>query len=306
MAAIRVHLLGTLTVCSETGDEIPLDGGKIRELLCFLLLNRDRLLSRETLAAVFWADVPTAKSRKHLRQALWHLLAELNASPSLSVELLRVDPEGVFLDSSAVVWLDVAVLEQAFVHAHGIPGHSLDRALADELRAAATLYRGDLLEGWYQDWCILERERFQAAYVTILDKLMAYAEAHHAHEEGLQYGAHILRYDRARESTHRRLMRLHALAGDRTAALRQYERCASALQDELGVRPTRTTDHLLEQIRADRLLDEPRWSDAHGGSSPTTQDLVTELRRLRAGLDDVHAQVQRELQTVELLLNRFS
>ena len=42
--------------------------------------------------------------------------------------------------------------------------------------------------------------------------------------EPLAYGARILHCDRARERTHRRLMRLHFLAGDRTAALRQYPR----------------------------------------------------------------------------------
>ena len=35
------------------------------------------------------------------------------------------------------------------------------------------LYRGDLLTGWYQDWCLIERERYQCMFVSLLDKLMA-------------------------------------------------------------------------------------------------------------------------------------
>ena len=56
------------------------------------------------------------------------------------------------------------------------------------------------------------------------------------YEAGQNYGSIILGFDRARESTHRHLMQLYYLAGDRTGALRQYERCARALDAELGVR----------------------------------------------------------------------
>ena len=35
-----------------------------------------------------------------------------------------------------------------------------------------SVYRGDLLEGCYQDWCLFERERLQNAYLAMLDKLM--------------------------------------------------------------------------------------------------------------------------------------
>ena len=33
-----------------------------------------------------------------------------------------------------------------------------------ELEAAVKLYTGDLLEGLYTDWCLLERERFRLLY----------------------------------------------------------------------------------------------------------------------------------------------
>lgn len=307
MITLRVHLLGPFRLESADGDEILLDGRITREMLSFLLLHRDHLLSRETLASVFWGDLPTSKALKHLRQALWNLQSNLRLiSRSPGTNLIRIDSSKVILASSSELWLDVAILDRAIRRAQGIPGHALDQAAADDLRAAAALYRGDLLEGWYQDWCLLERERLQASYVTILDKLMAYAEVHHAFEEGLEYGARILRFDRARESTYRCLMRLYVLAGDRTAALRQYQRCATALQEELGVRPTRATERLLEFVRADQpLADVSRPGVAHDESTPSLQYLFAELHHLRSSLDDVQAQVKRELEHVEVLLNRF-
>ena len=131
----------------------------------------------------------------------------------------------------------MAEFEQAFNLTRGTPGRQLDAQNVQILQNAVELYRGDLLEGWYQDWCLFERERLQNMYLTMLDKLIDYSEANELYEAGLAYGAHILRHDRARERTHRRLMRLHYLARDRTEALRQYERCVSSLDKELGVEP---------------------------------------------------------------------
>jgi hypothetical protein len=66
-------------------------------------------------------------------------------------------------------------------------------------------------------------------YLVMLDKLMWYCELQKEYETGILCGMRIMCYDRARERTHRRLMRLHCLNSDRTGALRQFEQCAAAL-----------------------------------------------------------------------------
>ncbi|MBN1814367.1 MAG: bacterial transcriptional activator domain-containing protein [Anaerolineae bacterium] len=168
------------------------------------------------------------------------------------------------------------------------------------------LYQGDLLEGCYQDWCIYERERFQHMYLAMLDKLMDHCQARQDYEAGLSYGRRILRYDCARERTHRRLMRLYYLAGDRTAALRHYERCVAALEKDLGVKPTRSTEALYEQIRADRL-DELPVASIEIGLPPVTMDqslvaALDRLKQLHVVLVDVQRRLQQEIQSVELVL----
>jgi len=217
-----------------------------------------------------------------------------------------VDPDWVRLNPKADLWLDVAVFEQAYGLAQGTPGAELDTATARALQEASQLYQGDLLEGWYQDWLLCERERLQNLYLAMLDKLMSYCEAHQEYEIGLAYGARILRFDRASERTHRRLMRLHYLAGDRTAALRQYQRCVAALEDELGVKPAKRTVALYEQICADRIEDLTMTQTAnasHPDSVPLPETL-DRLEQLQAVLSDVQQQVRREIQTVELTLQK--
>ena len=254
MSGVEVRLFGRFAV--RCGDQVVngLRPRKVQELLAYLLLERDRPHHREILADLLWSDSPSAGSRKCLRQALWRLQAVLTSQRDpLTARVLLVEHDWVQLHPQADVWLDVAEFEGAFDLVHGVPGQQLDSRCAQLLEDAVHLYRGELLEGWYQDWCVYERERLQQMYLAMLDKLMGYCEAQREYETGLMYGARILRHDPARERTHRRLMRLHCLSGDRTTALRQYQQCVVALEEELGVRPAGRTTVLYEQIRSDQL-----------------------------------------------------
>jgi DNA-binding SARP family transcriptional activator len=305
MSPLRVSLLGRFDVRDGRQTLPGFDARKVQELFCYLLLYRDRSHPREALADLLWCDTLTTQSKRYLRKTLWQLQTALDSQlHRLNEPVLLVEPNWIQLNPCADLWLDVAVLEEAFGLAEGVPGSLLESQCVQALKNAVELYQGDLLEGWYQDWCLYERERLQHMYLSMLDKLMGHCEANHECEAGLVYGSIILRYDRARERTHRRMMRLHYLAGDRTAALRQYEHCVTALHEELGVKPARRTVGLHEQICADQL---------YGLSAPTEEatdvqtlllpKVLVRLRRLYSALANEQRQVQKDIQAVERALN---
>lgn len=297
MATRRFQLFGRFS--AYIGDELAvgLDSGKDQELLSYLLIRRDRCHPREALAALLWGETSTEKSRKYLRQALWHVQTALDSDQSTDPPVLTVAHDWVQLNLQSEVTLDVALLEQAFASAHGVPGQDLDRAQAETLKNAVDLYKGDLLEGWYQDWCLFERERLQNIHLSILEKLLIYSEARGEYEAGQSYGSMILQFDRARESTHRHLMRLHYLAGNRTGALRQFERCARALEEELGVTPQKSTLALYEQIRADHL--ESASSPDQPAQGSALHEAVAHLKHFQAALAKFQTRVQRDIIAVE-------
>ena len=313
MSTLSVQLFGKFCVRRDEQVLERFDARKLQELFCYLLLHRDHSLPRETLASLLWPDTTTALSKKNLRQALWQLQSALGIQDEVvNDRVLLVESDWVQLTTQANLWLDVAVFEQAFTLFQKIPGQELDASKAQVLQHAVQLYRGPLLEGWYHDWCLYERERLQSMYLTMLDKLMGYCEVHHDYETGLLYGMCIMCYDRARERTHRRLMRLHYLNGDRAAALRQYEQCAAALQEELGVGPSKNTIALYEQIQADQLEEfehtatPTEASTELGLSAPLLFEVLGHLTHLQEALADLQNQVQQSIQTVETALNNHA
>lgn len=305
---LQVYLFGKFCV-QRNGQVLEgIDARKAQELFCYLLLYRDHSLSREALASVLWPDTTTAQSKKYLRQALWQLQASLGSqSEPVLNRILLVQPERVQLNPEADLWLDVAVFEDAFASVQKITGQELKASQAQILQHAAELYQKPLLEGWYEDWCLQERERLQAMYLIMLDKLMDYSEVHHDYQTGLFYGMRILNYERTRESTHQRLMRLHYLAGDRASALRQYEHCIAILDEEFGVKPSRQTIALYKDIRTDQLQEHRSRDDSDEVSEGTNLSLLevlNSLSQLQTSLIDLQHQVQRNIQQVEPLLSK--
>ena len=186
--------------------------------------------------------------------------------------------------------MDIAVFDAAYESTKSIHGRDLKAEQVAALDGALKLYRGQLLEGWFYDWCIYERERLHDIYLSLLDKLLGYSEAHNDYNTGMAYGSMVLRWDPARERTHRRLMRLQYATGRRTEALRQFQVCVDALREDFGVTPGRHTMLLHEQIRNNLPVEELANVD-----SPSLQQTGSVIDDAAAGLD----QVEKTLHTLQ-------
>jgi DNA-binding SARP family transcriptional activator len=305
MSTLRIQLFGKFSLQRDSQLLKGLAANKEQELLSYLLVRRDRSHPRETLASVLWGDTSTERSKKYLRQALWHIQAALEAGEATSPQLLVIEHNWVQLNLQSEVWLDVEVFEHAFATTQGRPGNQLDASGAALLKDAVELYKGDLLDGWYHDWCIFERERLQNMYLCMLEKLMAYCEQNCEYEAGQRYGSTILRYDPAHERTYRQLMRMQHKAGDRTGALRHYQRCVAALDEELGIKPERRTKALYEYIRNDGSSE----MDAVGTAWTPVQavslhDVLRRFKQLQSVLAALQKRVQRDVKAVEQTLEK--
>ncbi len=279
MGRVSFQLFGRF---SAMYDDLPLEGlqnTKAQELVSYLLLGARHGYHREMLADVLWSHMPTSQPRKYLRQSLWQVQNALRPTEGQgSGGVLIVEPDWIRLNANADVWADVTEFASAMTMVQEVPGKDLTPEHAGIARSAIELYTGDLLEGWYQDWCLEERQRMRTNYMILLEKLMDYCEAHRLYERGIDYGLRILRIDRSHERTHRNLMRMHHLMGDRTAAFRQYQRCQSALLEDFGIRPSKDTEELLSRVT------EPAPQPLDVIEDSVSQDITAQLSSLREKL----------------------
>ena len=148
-----------------------------------------------------------------------------------------------------------SLIEACRTHTHpGPPENCAD--CAARLAQAVKLVRGPFLDGFslpdcptFDEWIFFQRERMHQQVTAALEQLADFHERVGSTAEAESYVRRLLEHDPLREQAHLRLMRLLAGAGQRSAALTQYETLRRLLADELGVAPAPETTLLSEQIR---------------------------------------------------------
>lgn len=314
MHSLRIYLFGKFHCLYDQNPLPGLEALKAQELLSLLALDASRPHHREVLADKLWGD--TADGKKGLRQALWQVQSALTpVSEATGVACLTANGDWIGLNPAAEIWVDAVMLEDTYQRYRNIADSQLTEEQAADLQQAAGYYCGDLLEGSYLDFCLQERERYQFFYLCLLDKLLGYYETQQDYAGGVECAQQILRCDQARESTHRRLMKLHYRAGYRIRALHQYKTCVSILEKELGVGPSRATQEIYRLICTDELGAQWHRDDdgangagqlphlegkVSGGSSTNTEqhDVWQALLRLQTDLNLLWAAIDRSMQVL--------
>jgi len=301
MADWNVQLFGEPSIQCHGKYWTKPDSSITQEIFLFLLSHRRTIHSRESLASLLWTECSTEQSKKNLRQTLWRL----RSCDALPVEmkqnlLISIDKEHLQLNPAINLNIDTEEFER--IHRELRARQNLDETLAERLREAARLYRGRFLEGYWHDWCLFERERFQNMYLVMMDKLSEWSLARRNFEEGLDYGERILQLDPAAERAHQQMMRLYHLSGNRTAALRQFERCVRHLKEELDITPSAKTLTILEHIRTDRMDAAVVSESPANNQTPSLAQLSGRLRQFQTRLVELQKQIQKEIELVEHFL----
>jgi DNA-binding SARP family transcriptional activator len=241
--SLHIRLFGDFSL--RRGDA-PVAALSPREqsLLAYLLLHRDVPSSRQHLAYLFWPDSTDTQARSQLRKLFYRLRQDLPDADAY----LHVDTQTAGWRSEVPFTLDVAEFERALALAAEKDQLGQHAEACAALERAAALYSGDLLPGCYDDWIVPDRARLSLSYLHALERLVELCEQGREYQRAIEHAQRLLHHDPLYEPTYRALMRLHALTGNRAAALRAYHTCATTLQRELDVDPSPDTQQAYERL----------------------------------------------------------
>jgi DNA-binding SARP family transcriptional activator len=234
MARVEIKLFGEVEVSWE-GQLLSFPTQKATELFAYLVVHCGHAHPRASLAALLWPESDEEKARANLRQTLARLRRTLARA-----ECLRFSGGAVQFRTDDC-WCDVLEFERAL-------SQSAARPTVEALEAAAALYRGPFLAGFYEDWVVIEQERLRTLYVEALEQLADLYTEQRAHRQAIATWRRVLREIPWHERAHRELMTLYALSGDRAAALHQYDEYVRILQNELDAKPLPEMRALYERL----------------------------------------------------------
>ncbi len=263
---LRLEFLGGMAISQNGAPVSGFISAKAPALLCYLAVT-GRPQFRLVLANLLWGELPEENACANLRKALSNLRDLLG-------DHLIITPRTVAWNRECAYWLDVETfLERAGSKSDSSAGvTSLRRDLTGcsavsmsalisstgvaHLIEAAELYRGDFLDGFYvhhapmfEEWTLGQREMLRKLAGYVVRRLALHYAACDELDSAISYTSRWLTLDPWQEEAHRQMMSLLARAGDRSAALAQYEKCRRILGQELGVEPMAETTALYRRIR---------------------------------------------------------
>jgi len=291
METLHITLFGHVNVVHpHAPTPLKLSRG-IQALLAYLLLH-NHLVARDVLMDVFWMDASPDRARSNLTTALWRLRQALEPEGVLQGAYLITSHAGeVGFNWNSGHWLDTKAFEQHIYLLLRKPIAEINDQDLSEIEGVLTLYRGELLEGLYEDWALRERERFRSLHLNCLTRLMECYASRKNFEQSIALAHEILRRDPVREEIHRSLMRIYLESGQRSLAVRQYVHCRDTLDQELGVSPLEETQLLYQEICA--RSQGGVWETAGQASSAEVAQLVHELNMVRQSLVDAARALER-------------
>lgn len=299
MSDLQIRLFGDVTVLHPS-DPTPLKLSRSTQAFLAYLLMQKHLVPRDLLMDLFWVDYRPDRARSSLTTAIWRLRQLLEpdgVQPGTYLVTKNTGEVGFNWESSH--WLDTESFEQDISPLLHKPLLALCDDDMKRLNGSLTLYRGELLEGIYEDWALRERERFRSLYLNCLTRLMEFHASRHDLDQSIAYGHEILRQDPLREEIHRDLMRMYLDSGQRRLAIRQYTQCRDLLMQELGIPPLEETQALYQQIFA----LSPSDTQAKGQLiNQEIGQLAHELQLVKRHLDETTLAFERLAQSIGRLI----
>jgi len=270
-AELRIYLLGIPRVewasdAARPRHPLAIPRRQARAL-CYRLAAYPQPVSREHLCFLFWPDTAESTCRRKLSRLLTHLRRALPVP-----EVLAATNDHVGLIAPRC-WSDTAAFEQLRSRTGVAPaGRGADHRVPSarpgawqHLQQAVALYHGPFLAGFslpdcpeFEAWATLERARWERVFLEALVALIEEYTTSGEYAAAIACARRYLATDELAEDIHRRLIELCAATGERSAALRQFERCVTVLERELGVSPLPETQAAYRAALAGETRPSPR------------------------------------------------
>lgn len=224
-------------------------------LLASLVLNGNRPVTRERIAARLWPDVDEAQLLYNLRRALSHLRTALGAHAD---RIRSLKPASLlFVGDGATI--DVADFDRLI-------GIGTPKALAQALE----IYTAPLLHDCLEEWAHAERVKREIDSHRAMERLAVDASEREDWSEAARYARRLTAVDPLNEAAHRLLMTALAKSGSPAGAVQTYRDLRIRLRAEVNSEPETATRALYESIRHQaRSTDlKPMGLHPHSAAAP--------------------------------------
>lgn len=218
---------------------------KLVALVCLLVLNKNRDMSKEKIISYLWPDSDDEAAKSNLRFNLWTIKKTIPQSGG-GEEFIISGKDYCRINEKYPYSCDKTLLDSFKVS-------QIEKI--EELLKLKELFRGDFLEGLYLRNCnefnemiLFERVVCQNKQVEILEKLICLYEKQERYEEELRILNEVAAIEPYNEQFACRAIRIYAMTGNRTAAINYYKNFEIVLRRNLNTSPNSELKQLYREL----------------------------------------------------------
>jgi LuxR family maltose regulon positive regulatory protein len=248
---LTVNMLGPVEIYRDPSKPFAADAWttkRARDILCFIASRRHRRASKDTIIDIFWGESDLEVVEKNFHPTVSHIRKALNSNQPLKQNFLLYRDGDYLINPEFSYRIDTEEFDRLVSE-----GESARRAREFErcinsYEQAIAVYRGEFMQGSYDEWVEEQRSYYREQYLRMLESLAAVAQKTEDWLRSLKLAQQILHDDPFREDIHCLIMRAHAALGNRVAVKDQYETLRRVLRKELGVEPASETQKTYKEL----------------------------------------------------------
>jgi LuxR family maltose regulon positive regulatory protein len=248
---LTINMLGPVEIFRDPARPMAADAWttkRARDILCYIASRRHRRASKDVIIDTFWGEAEFEVVEKNFHPTISHIRKALNSNQPLKQNFLLYRDGDYQLNQSFTYWIDTAEFDRLLSEGEAARRAREFERCIDAYERAVALYRGEFMQGSYDDWVEEQRTYYREQYLRLLESLAAVAQKSEDWPRVLNLTQQILREDPFREDIHCMIMRAYSATGNRAAVKEQYEHLRRLLQKELGVEPVAETRKVFKEL----------------------------------------------------------
>lgn len=239
---IRINVLGTFEVYGKD-ERVPAQWKtkKAMELFAYFINNVNQTINKDKLLEDIWPEMDPEQTTKWLHTYVYQIRSVLksygikngliykNHSYCLKIEEIDCD------------------VDQFELLIHSCAEDTTERYI-QKLEKIISLYKGEYLTGFYNNWILEERNRLEGLFLVTLEKISQKYMEIQDYKSAIDYWNRMLEVDRLLEHAHKNLMFCYEKMDDRISWIKQYQRYFDILKTELSIEPKKEMKDLYKKM----------------------------------------------------------
>jgi DNA-binding SARP family transcriptional activator len=250
-ADLTIRMLGPVEIFRDPARSLAADAWttkRARDILCFIASRRHRRASKDTIIDTFWGESDFEAVEKNFHPTVSHIRKALNSNQPVKQNFLVYRDGDYLLSQDFSYSIDTEEFDRLVAEGESARRAGDGARFTEAFERAVELYRGDFMQGSYDDWAEEQRSYYKEQQLRMLETLATTAQKAEDWPRSMKLAQRILSEDQFREDVHCMIMRAHAAEGNRAAVKDQYESLRKLLRKELGVEPAAETQKVLKQL----------------------------------------------------------